>query len=147
MFGVLKYFASRGGLRGEDGSARQTGIRGETFAYWFLRQQGYVLVRRNYRVPNRHGEIDLIGWDGGVLAFVEVKTRTTAGPVAVEAAVDADKRAELVAMARDYLRQRRLADVSYRFDLVAIEALPGQAPQVRLHKGAFGPPATRRTKN
>lgn len=147
MFGALKYFASRSGLRGEDGSARQTGICGETFAYWFLRQQGYVLVRRNYRVPNRHGEIDLIGWDGGVLAFVEVKTRTTAGPVAAEAAVDADKRAELVAMARDYLRRRRLADVSYRFDLVAVEALPGQAPQVRLHKGFFGPPATRSPKN
>jgi len=146
MFGVLKYFARRGGLRSEDGSTRQTGIRGETFAYWFLRQQGYVLVGRNYRVPNRRGEIDLIGWDDGVLAFVEVKTRTTESAVAAEAAVDADKRAELLAMARDYLRRRRLAEVSYRFDIIALEALPGRRPQVRLHKGVFGPPATPKAK-
>jgi len=138
MFGALNYFAKRSGLRGEDGRERQTGIRGETLAYWFLRRQGYVLVRRNYRVPNRRGEIDLIGWDKGVLAFVEVKTRRAASLESPEAAVDADKRAELLAMAREYLRRRRLTEVSYRFDLVAIEVLPGRAPQVRLHKGAFG---------
>ncbi len=34
-------------------------------------------VARNFRLPNRGGEIDLIGWDRDVLCFIEVKTRTT----------------------------------------------------------------------
>ncbi|MFQ5816460.1 MAG: YraN family protein [Terriglobia bacterium] len=145
MFGALNYFSARGGLCAEKPAeaegklaARQTGIRGETLAYWFLRRQGYLMVRRNYRVPNRHGEIDLIGWDGDVLAFVEVKTRTSEGPLPPEAALTAEKRQELWAMAREYLHRRQLKRTPYRFDLVAIEAPPGRVPTVRLHKGAFG---------
>lgn len=145
MFGLLNCFATRGGLRGKESEetesktpAQRTGIRGETFAYWFLRREGYQLIRRNYRVPQRRGEIDLIGWDGPVLAFIEVKTRTSEGPLPPEAAVNAEKRDQLRAMARDYLRRRRLTQTAYRFDLVAIEAPPDQPPVVRLHKGAFG---------
>lgn len=144
MFGALNYFAARGGLRAEELAEREgkpatqrTGIRGETFAYWFLRRHGYRMVRRNYRVPQRRGEIDLIGWDGTVLAFIEVKTRTTEGPLPPEAALNPEKRDELRAMAREYLRRRHLTHTPYRFDLVAIEAPPGRTPTVRLYKGAF----------
>ena len=28
-------------------NARRTGVRGETYAYWYLRQLGYTLVARN----------------------------------------------------------------------------------------------------
>ncbi len=147
MFATLNFFAARGGLREEAPAqederlaARQTGIRGETFAYWFLRRQGYRIIRRNFRLPTRRGEIDLIGWDGPVLAFIEVKTRTTEGLLPPEAALDADKQEDLRAMARAYLRRRRLLEVPYRFDLVAIEAPPGRAPAIRLHKAAFGGP-------
>ena len=145
MFAALNYFAARGGLAAEEAAdaaekpaAQHTGIRGETFAYWFLRRHGYVMVRRNYRVSHRHGEIDLIGWDGPVLAFIEVKTRASEGPLPPEAALTADKRSQLWAMAREYLRQRRLTDTPYRFDLVAIEAPPSRPPAVRLYKAAFG---------
>jgi hypothetical protein len=27
--------------------ARRTGVRGETYAYWYLRRNGYVFVARN----------------------------------------------------------------------------------------------------
>ena len=39
---------------------------------------GYMMIARNFTVPGVKGEIDLIGYDGAVLAFVEVKTRTSA---------------------------------------------------------------------
>jgi Holliday junction resolvase-like predicted endonuclease len=56
--------------------ARSTGVRGETCAYWYLRRHGYVFVARNYMPRGIKGELDLIGYDGKTLAFVEVRTRT-----------------------------------------------------------------------
>jgi putative endonuclease len=120
-------------------SRRLTGIRGETFAYWYLRRHGYVMICRNFRAPGVKGEIDLVGFDGPVLAFVEVKTRTgkTNPPGLPEDAITADKRRFLARMARQFLLDRRLDGVNWRYDVLAIESRAGQRPVVRLHKGAF----------
>jgi putative endonuclease len=128
--------------------ARQTGVRGETYAYWYLRRHGYTLVARNFTTHGIKGEIDLVGYDGSVLAFVEVKTRTipdaaaTASPQAVqrtpEDAVNWEKRRNLSRMARQFLRARHIESAECRFDVLAIETRPGVKPLVRLHKGAFG---------
>src|SRR2546422_10961008 len=83
MFSAVQW-ASRRGLRDEladsldqkKTEARQAGIRGETYAYWYLRRHGYVFIARNYVPVGAKGEIDLIGYDGPMLAFVEVRTRT-----------------------------------------------------------------------
>jgi len=85
IFSRLAYqfirWKSRRGLRDEsenvDSTKRtqkqRTGIRGETFAYWFLRTHGYVFVARNYHPVGAKGEVDLIGYDGETLAFVGVR--------------------------------------------------------------------------
>ena len=129
--------------------ARQTGIRGETYAYWYLRRHGYVLVARNFTSPGIKGEIDMVGYDGQTLAFVEVKTRTVAeparsshasarpAPLTPEEAVNWEKRRNLSRMARQFLRARHIETAPCRFDVLAIETRPGQKPVVRLHKGAF----------
>jgi putative endonuclease len=52
---------------------RGLGVLGEELAAAHLRRLDFTIVARNVRT--RHGEIDLIAWDGSVLAFVEVKTR------------------------------------------------------------------------
>ena len=119
--------------------ARKTGVRGETYAYWYLRHVGYILIARNYTAPGIKGEIDLVGYDGPVLAFIEVKTR--AGEEAKlnrpEEAVNAEKRRNLSRMARRFLAERHIPEAQCRFDVLAIESRPGQKPVVRLHKGAF----------
>ena len=69
----------------------KTGRRGEEDAYFYLRRRGYILIARNYRSPHHRGELDLVGWDGDVLCFVEVKTRTTRAVKPAQAAVDRDK--------------------------------------------------------
>jgi putative endonuclease len=117
----------------------QTGKRGEEEAYFYLRRSGYTIVARNFRSPRRRGEIDIIGWDGEVLCFIEVKTRSTRDVKPAEAAVDADKQQELAAVAREFLR--RLPASSYRFDVVSIyleKAVP--SPQITLFKNAFSLP-------
>jgi hypothetical protein len=40
-------------------------------------------------------------------------------------------------MARQFLMDRRLGDVNWRYDVLAIESRTGARPSVRLHKGAF----------
>ncbi len=115
----------------------ETGKRGETLAYWYLRQAGYRLVARNRRARGGGGEVDLIGWDGPILAFVEVKTRTTdvAGPP--EAAVSRAKQRRIVKAAKEYLRRRRGQPINYRFDIVSVFWEPESGYKVRLIKDAF----------
>jgi putative endonuclease len=118
--------------------AHQTvGARGEEEAYFYLRRLGYVMVARNWRSPRRRGEIDLIGWDGNVLCFVEVKSRTTRDVKPAEAAVDAQKQDELSGMAREYLRHIA-GSPSWRFDVLSIYYdQPGASPEITLFKNAF----------
>ena len=156
MFGALDWMVRRGGLREPEETpldrqrehelsagravqptARRTGIRGETYAYWFLRRHGYTLVRRNYRVPGIPGEIDLIGWDGPVLAFIEVKTRTGAQARSPEEAITPEKQRFLLRMAKQFLGRQKKGEVSSRFDVVAIEEPSPGKIEVRLHKNAF----------
>jgi putative endonuclease len=157
IFGLVDWAARNGfaaqspSSQDDDGKERRrlTGVRGETFAYWYLRRHGYVIICRNFRAAGIKGEIDLVGFDGPVLAFIEVKTRTSKpGPASLpranspraslpEDAVTADKRRFLARMARQFLMDRRLGDVNWRYDVLAIESRTGARPSVRLHKGAF----------
>jgi hypothetical protein len=40
----------------------QTARWGEVEAYFYLRSLGYRIVARNFRTPQGHREIDIIGW-------------------------------------------------------------------------------------
>src|SRR6202035_6068077 len=85
MFGLVSWAARKGlaessapKTRSAAGhQARRTGVRGETFAYWYLRRNGYVMIARNFTYRGMKGEIDLVGYDGATVAFIEVKTRTS----------------------------------------------------------------------
>ena len=106
-----------------------TGKRGELEAYLHLRSLGYRMVAANFRVPYDRGEIDLIGWDDGILCFIEVKTRTNEGFAPPLTAVDRSKRRHILSVARRYVR---------RIDIVSI-ILEGDGgkPQITVDKGAF----------
>jgi putative endonuclease len=116
---------------------QQTGRRGEEAAYFYLRRLGYVMVARNFRSSRRRGEIDLIGWDGSMLCFIEVKTRTTHAVKPAEAAVDRDKQRGLIAVADEYLRHLE-RPCQWRFDVVTVyyEAQSSQ-PLIELFRNAF----------
>ncbi|MBZ5630975.1 MAG: YraN family protein [Acidobacteriia bacterium] len=117
-----------------------TGRRGEDDAYFYLRRLGYVMVARNWRSPRHRGELDMVGWDGDVLCFIEVKTRTTRDVAPAEAAVDEEKRRDLGAVARDY-RRRVAGNPALRFDVVSVYYDTGVTlPDITLFKNAFPMP-------
>jgi putative endonuclease len=119
--------------------SRRAGVRGETLAYWYLRRHKFHPVARNYTSPNVAGEIDFIGYDGPVLAFVEVKYRAGADPwkPRPEDAVDQAKRRNLLRIARNFLAFRKVDPLHARFDVLTIESRPASKPVFSLHKAAF----------
>lgn len=135
-----------------------TGERGEDAAYFYLREQGYTVVSRNFRSARTRGELDLIAWEGETLCFIEVKTRTTRDFAPPETEVDFEKRRDLRRIAREYmrhlpgvslrLRSGRKAELPpTRFDMVAVYLLRGQQAEIELRRAAFGWQPEQRFRN
>ena len=117
-----------------------TGEQGEREALFHLRKLGYVIVAQRWKTPKLWGDVDLIGWDGDQLCFIEVKTRSGRGMASAESAVDRDKQQMLRRMARAYVKRFpwRLRDgVTVRFDVVSVYLLPSDV-EFNLYRGAFG---------
>lgn len=68
--------ADRGSTRDREDPRRKLGRRGEELATAHLHRLGFSPLGRNVRT--RHGEIDLIAFDGRTLIFVEIKTQRVA---------------------------------------------------------------------
>jgi putative endonuclease len=112
----------------------EKGVRGELIAYRYLKRQGYRVVARRYR--SRFGEIDLIGWDGNILAFIEVKYRRNSQFGRPEEAVNRSKQRQICRAARDYRKGLRRHTLNYRFDIVGIRGT-WEDPEVYVIKDAF----------
>jgi putative endonuclease len=113
---------------------QQLGKHGEKLAEEELRRLGYEILARRYRT--RHGEIDIVACNDGVIVFVEVKARLTREFGSAAEAVTSWKQRRLAAMAIDYLARNRLTNRPCRFDVVAIDGAPG-AETVTVYRGAF----------
>ncbi|HBE74123.1 MAG TPA: YraN family protein [candidate division Zixibacteria bacterium] len=101
------------------------GEKGEEQAVNHLLEQGCRIAERNWR-SGRKGEIDIIAYDGEVLVFVEVKTRSRGSLGGPLEAVTAAKRKQLTRLATDYLYRTGLyGRVDCRFDVVGIMSAPG----------------------
>jgi Holliday junction resolvase-like predicted endonuclease len=76
----------------------------------------------------------------GTVLFVEVKTRVVSDGARVagqaERAVNASKQARYRRMACHYQQRTGCRDI--RFDVAAIDVVPGQAVRLRYIRGAFG---------
>jgi putative endonuclease len=115
----------------------QLGRLGERLAGEHLVNRGFRILERNYRT--RWGELDIIAFDGRVLAFCEVKTRRlAAGEGSPMDAIRSLKRNQVRKMAGRWLVERtdrpyaevlRFDAIGVTFDragrLVSIEHLEG----------------------
>ncbi|HEX5229957.1 MAG TPA: YraN family protein [Bryobacteraceae bacterium] len=96
------------------------GRRGEDIAHRFLQRAGIIIVDRNYRMGSGAGEVDLVGWDGEKLVFVEVKSRKTEEFGAPDRAIGLEKQRSLVRAAREYSRHAEVSWEKVRFDVVNV---------------------------
>ncbi len=117
------------------------GRLGERIAAEHMVRRGFAIVERNYRT--RWGELDIVAFDGRVLAFCEVKTRraSTGGCGAVPLdAVHTHKRSQVRKMAGQWLSERteRPYATQLRFDAIGV-IVDGQCRLVSLEhlEGAF----------
>ena len=117
----------------------RTGIAGEDAALFFLRRKGYIVVARRWSCGDRPGDVDLIAWQGPMLCFVEVKTRTAQDMTPAEAAVDRLQENTLRRLATQYLRQLPGSErPPVRFDVISVYLVPGQERQFVHFENAFG---------
>ncbi len=109
---------------------RNLGKTGEDIAVGFLESSGFKILECNWKCPL--GEIDIIAEDGAEIVFVEVKTKGGSGFGSPEEMVNRKKQAKLIKLAQYYLKEKNL-DVSFRFDVVAIE-FEGERKIIKLTK-------------
>ena len=125
------------------GGTGDLGRLGEKLAARALKRAGMKILARNYRCPT--GEADLIALDRSTrrqsgaetIVFVEVKTRSSDKYTGPESAVDRDKQRRLENVAQYYVTRRHAEDFIIRFDIIAIVAPDGQAPELKHIKDAF----------
>ncbi len=100
------------------------GIWGETVAARYCEQHGYRVIARN--VEFRDGEIDLVAVKGGVLFFIEVKTRADERFGTAEAVTPA-KRHRLLRAAMRFVQMQGLTGAPSQFDCMVVLGRPGDS--------------------
>lgn len=93
------------------------GNLGEEMVAEYLKQNGYIIVKRNWR--DRFGEIDVIAEDNEHIIFVEVKTRTEDAIVSGTEAVDYKKAERIRKTAYMFLKRLR-RELTPRFDVASV---------------------------
>jgi len=126
---------AQGNERGDERA--RLGRAGEHEAARFLKRKGYRIVTRNYRCSA--GEIDLVALDGGMVVFVEVKTRTDCEHADPQDAVTPEKQHRLMRAARNFILQTQSQGRDFRFDIVAVVWPTAGPVRVEHFVNAFSP--------
>ncbi|MBS3763527.1 MAG: YraN family protein [Planctomycetes bacterium] len=104
----------------------------------FLRKNGYRILERNFHCTG--GELDIVAFRDGIVAFVEVRARGIRATVDPLETVTREKQKRVLRAAQQYasLRQLHREDVVLRLDLVAVHKQEGLTPPRIEHiKDAF----------
>jgi putative endonuclease len=94
------------------------GQYGERVAARHLEEAGLTVVDRNWRCDE--GELDLVARDGDVLAFIEVKTRTSEDFGVPAEAVTTEKAHRIRGLAQRWLASHEHPYSELRFDICSV---------------------------
>ena len=96
----------------------EKGRLGEDIASKYIISKGGKIIEQNYRT--KVGEVDLIVRINGELVFVEVKSRSNVNYGYPSEAVNDKKKRKIINVAKYYILDNELTDVSIRFDVIEI---------------------------
>ncbi len=116
-------------------TAVEIGNYGERVAASFVRRHGYRVLTRNFKTER--GEIDLVCREGGMLVFVEVRSRSGDLFGRPAESIDTRKEEALRAAAQDYLKLLKRDDIPWRFDAVEVRLKVGEPPTCTLLPNIF----------
>ncbi|BDR66895.1 UPF0102 protein [Clostridium tetani] len=97
---------------------KQIGNIGEAIAENYLIQNGYIILDRNFSC--RVGEIDIIGKDGDIISFLEVKSRYGNLYGSPGESVNFVKQYKIYKTAQLYILKKKLNRFYFRFDVIEI---------------------------
>ncbi len=100
---------------------KRLGDAGEDIVCRYLRDNGYIIVARNYKT--RLGEIDIIAESRDTLVFVEVKSRKSSLYSSPREAVNTNKQRRIIAAASEYI-ERSGSILGIRFDVAEVIVRP-----------------------
>ena len=103
---------------GEVTQKRAVGDEAEQLAVEHLEREGYTIRDRN--VLCRRGELDVVAEKGDVLAFVEVRMRSTDVWGDPSMTVTFGKQRKVVLAAHEYCQKHRLFQRVIRFDVASV---------------------------
>ena len=117
-------------------STKKTGDYGEKLVAAYLRLKGYKILGKNFRT--RSNEIDIVGYDGDTLCFIEVKARSRTDFGLPCEAVDMRKRQKIIKGAMYFVASHNL-QCNVRFDVAEVYLNKGITifPKVNIIKNAF----------
>jgi len=95
----------------------ELGKKGEQLAVDFLHKNNYKIIQRNYRFDK--AEVDIIAQKAGILAIVEVKTRSTTDFGNPQDFVKPKQIKNLVKAVDAYVIENNI-NLEVRFDIIAI---------------------------
>ncbi|MFQ6133135.1 MAG: YraN family protein [Armatimonadota bacterium] len=100
------------------GRRQESGARAEAAARDHLEARGYHVRQVNFRC--RSGEIDIVAEHDGQVVFVEVRSHESGDFGLPRESIGPRKQRRLSRAAMTYLKQKRLGEVSSRFDVVEV---------------------------
>jgi uncharacterized protein (TIGR00252 family) len=110
------------------------GKDGENAVEQHLKGIGWIILERGFRC--REGEIDIVGQEGDVVVFVEVKTRRNSNEAPSES-VNFRKRSRLCSAAEHWLYKNGAKERACRFDIAEVHIDARAGFKVNLTKNAF----------
>jgi Holliday junction resolvase-like predicted endonuclease len=117
----------------------EIGLLGEALAARWLGKNGRKVLHSNFRAPHG-GEVDVVCRHKDVLAFVEVKTRTSDAFGRPADAVGPDKQRLIQRGASEWMRLLGRPKIKFRFDIVEVLLIDGELPKISVIENAFQMP-------
>lgn len=110
-----------------------TGRTGETLAQQHLVEQGFAILKTNWRKGKY--EVDIIAYKEGLIVFAEVKTRSNTDYGDPEDFVTIDKQRAYIRMANAYVIEHQRQE-EVRFDIISVK-MTGTDYRLEHYENAF----------